>query len=128
MEVVLQLTSICIVSVCFSLLLKKNQPEVAFLLGTCTVLFLLFRIGEIYRQMMQYIEQWKSLIILSDEYFKPLLKCLGVSLVSHFGVNLCKDAGYSAIAGGLELSGNMACVWCIIPLIGHLFSLIEGLT
>ena len=107
------------------MLLKKNQPELSFVLGTCTALFSLFCVTDLYQQVSARIYQWQSVVVLSGEYFLPLMKCLGISIVSHFGVNLCKDAGQAAVASGLELCGNMAAMCCVLPLIDHLFTLIK---
>lgn len=127
MEQLLRLTVICIISVGVSLLIKKNQPEFSFILGTCTAIFSLYCVFKLYQQLDQYFMRWKSLISVSTDYFIPLLKCFGISVISQFGVNLCKDAGHSAVACGLELCGNLAAVCCVLPLINHLFSLIEDL-
>lgn len=125
MEYIVKLIAVCVVSVCVSLLLKKNQPELSFILGTCTAMFCLFCVVDLYRQISYRLEQWESLIALSGEYFIPLMKCLGISIVSQFGVNLCKDAGQAAVASILELCGNVAAMCCVLPLIDHLFTLIE---
>lgn len=125
MEYIIKLIAVCVVSVCVSLLLKKSQPELSFVLGTCTALFCFFCAFDLYRQISDRIEQWEGLIALPGEYFIPLMKCLVISIVSQFGVNLCKDAGQAAVASILELSGNVAAMCCILPLIDHLFTLIE---
>ena len=127
MEYIAKLIAVSVISVCVSLLLKKNQPELSFIIGTCTAIFTLFCMFDIYQQISQRLEQWECLIALSGEYFVPLMKCLGISVVTQFGMNLCKDAGQAAVASGLEICGNMAALSCILPLIDHLFSLIEGI-
>lgn len=125
MEYIIKLIAVCVVSVCVTLLLKKNQPELSFILGTCTGIFVLYCMVDLYQQISVHLEQWERLIALSGEYFIPLMKCLGISIVSQFGVNLCKDAGQVAAASGIELCGNMAAICCVLPLIDHLFALIE---
>ena len=127
MEYVLKLTIICVISSLFSLLLKKTQPESAFLLGTCSVIFSTFCVLEIFQQIRDQFDQWKTILCFTSEYFTPLFKCLGISIVSNLGVGLCKDAGQSAAASCLELCANFAAIWCMLPLINHLFSIIEDL-
>ena len=127
MEYIAKLIAVSVISVCVSLLLKKNQPELSFIIGTCTAIFTLFCMIDIYQQISQRLEQWERLIALSGEYFVPLMKCLGISVVTQFGMNLCKDAGQAAVASGVEICGNMAALCCILPLIDHLFSLVEGI-
>lgn len=111
----------------FSLLIKKSNPELALLLGAAAAIFCMFAAVRLCQQIGQQIQQWNRLTLLSGTFFVPLIKCLGISVVSQLGTNLCKDAGQSAAAMGLEICGNAAAAWCLLPLVNHLFTLIEEL-
>lgn len=127
MEYIIKLSLICIISGVFSLLLKKTNPEMALLLGTCTVIFSFYCFTDLYYEVSNQLKQWQDNLMFPKEYFVPLVKCLGIAIVTQFGINICKDAGQSAVAMGLQLCGNVATALCILPLLDHLFSIIEGL-
>ena len=127
MEYILKLSAVCIVSATFTLLIKKVNSEIALLIGTCTAIFCVFSAIEIYREIDQYLQQWQTLSMLKREYFVPLFKCLGISIVSQLGCNVCKDAGQSAVAAALDFCGNIGCVLCLLPLINHMLNLLKSL-
>ena len=55
-----------------------------------------------------------------QEYLGLLLKALGVSLTTSFASDLCRDAGETAIANGVELLGKCEILALSIPLIKKL--------
>lgn len=127
MEYIIKLTAICIVAGIFSLLIKKINPEFSLLIGTCTAVLCLYFCVHFYCFIIEQFNEWQGLVLLQKEYFAPLMKCLGISIVSRMGVGLCKDAGQTAAATGLELCSSAASVYCLIPLINHLFMILENM-
>ena len=64
---------------------------------------------------------------LSSSFYSPVLKCLGIGIVTQIGAGICKDAGQAAAATGVELCGTAAAVFCTLPLIRSLLSMIGAL-
>ena len=61
---------------------------------------------------------------LERELFTPLLKIIGISLVSRLGADLCKDAGQGALSSLVELSGTLCALLAAAPLLAaaaHVF-------
>ena len=127
MEYIIKFTAICITAAIFSLVIRKNNPEFALMIGAAVAVLCVWGAIELLQSVYAQIEQWLDTSLLDEEFFAPLIKCLGISIVSQFGVGICKDAGQSAASAGLELCGNMAAVWCLLPLINYLFRLIEDM-
>ena len=125
MEYIIKLSAVCIIASVFSLVIKKVNPEFSLLLGIFTSVFCLFCIIKMYNSFLNYIRDWLRIVNIETEYFKPLLKCFGISVISKFTTGVCKDAGQTSIASVLELCCNIASVWCLIPLIQHLFDIFK---
>lgn len=58
--------------------------------------------------MTQTLETLKNYIALKDSYLSILLKIIGITYIADFSSNVCKDAGYSAIAGQIEIFGKIS--------------------
>ena len=63
---------------------------------------------------------------LSDQkdYFRILLKIIGITYVAEFAGNICKDAGYSSVAGQIEIFGKISILAISSPIILALLELI----
>ena len=62
------------------------------------------------REIQQYIP-------INSEYLTTLLKILGISYVGQFSAGLCKDAGYSSIAGQIELFCKLSIMVVSMPIL-----------
>lgn len=127
MSYIIKLTVICITASVLTLLIRKNNPEIGLLIGIMTALFCVFELAELYSDLSVYIDRWRTSFSLPKEFFLPMIKCLSVSVITNIGCGVLKDSGQAAVSIGLELCGNAVCLWCILPLIDHLFTVIEGL-
>ena len=64
---------------------------------------------------------------LSAELFVPLLKTVGIALISRTGGALCRDAGEGAMAGLVEMAGAFAAILVALPLFRAAWQMLEGL-
>lgn len=63
------------------------------------------------------IREIQSYIPINSEYVTTLLKILGISYIGQFSASLCKDAGYSSIAGQIELFCKLSIMVVSMPIL-----------
>ncbi len=73
------------------------------------------------------LERMEKLISIDMEYIQLLLKMIGVTYISEFSSALCRDAGYSAVAGQIELVGKLTILTIGMPVVLALFELMVGM-
>lgn len=106
---------IALIGVISALLLYTVRREYALLIGAATAI-LLFAEG-----VIRLTGVSDTLSRLCGEYgvpstlFGSALKILGIAYLTDFGVNISRDAGQSAIAGALEISGRILILSCALP-------------
>ena len=61
------------------------------------------------------------------EYIALLLKMIGVTYLSEFSSSICRDAGYSAVAGQIELVGKLSILTIGMPIVLALFELMVAM-
>lgn len=127
MELIFKATVLCVAAVVFGLVLKKSNPEIALLIGLAATLVCVWLGVELMHSLLTQFQAWQQQSLVNWAYFVPLLKCVAISFVTQLGMGLCKDSGYSATATALELCGNLASAWCMIPLLIDLFALLEDM-
>jgi len=69
------------------------------------------------------LERLEKLLNLDMEYVVLLMKMIGVTYLSEFASSLCRDAGYSAVAGQIELVGKLTILTIGMPIVLALFEL-----
>ena len=52
---------------------------------------------------------------------------LGISYICEFATNICKDAGYGAIASHIELAGRVTMVVMSLPILFHVIDMVVRL-
>lgn len=73
------------------------------------------------------IGRLEKLLSVDMEYITLLLKMIGVTYLSEFSSALCRDAGYSAVAGQIELVGKLTILTIGMPIVLALFDLMVAM-
>lgn len=116
-----------IVGVLFAVQLKGVRQEYSVYLGLATSVILFFYgIGKlsIVVDTLHYIQNY---IQISDVYIKVLLKIIGITYIAEFSSAICKDAGYQAVAGQIEVFGKLVILAVSMPVLEALLETIDGL-
>ena len=67
--------------------------------------------------MVEMITSMEQFISLKTAWFQILLKVTGITYLADFSSNMCRDAGYSAIAGQIEIFGKISILAISSPII-----------
>ena len=113
METVLQIAAVCLVGAVLAAVLRQRSPEAALLLGLAVLLGML--------------EDLAAAGGLPPELLAPLVKTLGIALVSRLGTEICRDAGQGAMAAVLETAGAFGAVLVSLPLVRAAWELLRSL-
>ena len=57
--------------------------------------------------------------------FSPLMKTVGIAIVTKIGSDLCRDAGESALASLVETAGAICAILAALPLLQSVIELVE---
>ena len=88
-------------------LLKRGQKEIALLFSLAAAVLVFLCILPQIETLTSTFREWAELSGM-PEVFGALLKALGIVLIGRITADLCKDAGESAIASGVELAVKTA--------------------
>ena len=102
MEVV-KIVMIGITGVLLALFLKESKPEysvyLSFAVGICILGYAVEKLSYLFDS----IKKIQEFLPLDEKYVLLLLKMTGTTYIGKFSSSICKDAGYAAIAGQIEL-------------------------
>ena len=121
----IKIAALGIAGIIMALFLKewKSQFSILISMATCMLIFfcVVTRIGsmaDVFSELTQYIS-------IRESYLEILLKIVGISYIADFASNICKDAGYSAVAGQIELSGKISVLAVSTPIVLALLNTIS---
>lgn len=102
MEVV-KIVMIGITGVLLALFLKESKPEysvyLSFSVGICILGYAVEKLSYLFES----IKKIQEFLPVDEKYVLVLLKMTGATYIGQFSSSICKDAGYAAIAGQIEL-------------------------
>lgn len=121
------MTVLCLVGALLAVLLRRTGPDMALLLALAVcgagLALLLEPLGAL-RDFWEEAAGWGDLPM---QLFAPLVKTVGIALVSRTGSDLCRDAGENAVASVLETAGAVAAIWVSLPLFQAAWELLRSL-
>ena len=114
-----------VAGVMLALQFKTGRPEIGIYLGfAISVLIFSFSLEGLFG-IVRSMETLQKYLDTGESYFKLLFKAVGITYISEFCASVCKDAGYGAIAGQIEIFGKLSVLFMGMPV---LMAVIETIT
>jgi len=76
--------------------------------------------------IIEGISTLSQYISVNKDYIGVLVKVIGISYICEFASNLCKDAGYSAIASQIEMVGKLSILVMSMPILMSLLETVDS--
>ena len=124
MELMTQAAGICVIAALLGLVLRRGSPEASLLLALAAVSAILLALGKPLGELLTFLDGLTEQAGVSPTLFRPLYKIVGIALVVKIGEGLCRDAGESALASVLELTGTVCALLAALPLLRSVLNLI----
>ena len=112
--------------VLLGLFLRQIRSPYAEMISLATCLLIVFYSLTRLSAVFELINTIGGYFSEQKDYFRILLKIIGITYAADFASNICKDAGYSAIAGQIEIFGKIAVLAISSPIILTLLETICG--
>lgn len=94
---------------------QKKEYELFVTLGACVCIF--YFIVTKLELVLNVISRMQEYVKIDTGYIGILMKMIGITYVAEFSSNLCKDAGYQAVAGQIEMFGKLSILVISMPVL-----------
>lgn len=111
-----------------ALLIKRSAPELGFALSAALAILAGVLAAEVMSGLTELLDLVREETGLSPAVVEPVIKCVGIGIVTRLSSDLCRDAGQTAAASGVELCGAACAMVTALPLIRSLLKLVTELT
>ncbi len=116
-----------VAGVMLALQFKSGRPEYALYLGAgiCLIIFT-FSISGL-KALLERIRELQGALNGSTDYLGFLFRAVGITYVCEFCASICKDAGYGAVAGQIEIFGKLSVLLMGIPVLAAVIENINAI-
>lgn len=122
----LQAAVIGIAGVLLALQIKQTKPEYAVYLSVATGVFLLLLAAQRLEIVVESVRLIQNSISIQSSYIQVLLKIIGITYISEFAADICRDAGYSTIAGQIGIFAKLSILAISMPIVTALLDTIHS--
>ena len=120
---VLKIASTAVCAVFFAMILK-NAGSQLYVTMAVSVLIIIAVAGKI-SGIISQITKLSSYLSNAGQYMALMIKIIGITYVVQFTSDLCRDSGYSALAGQVEVFGKITIAAVSIPVVSMLLETVE---
>jgi len=110
-----------------ALVVKKDSAPIAAALGIAAA-FLVFAFAlDMVSEIIDFCRSVAELSGISGSFFSPLLKTVGIGLLTRVSADICKDSGSASTAAAVELAGSVSALYTALPLMKTVLEMINSL-
>lgn len=123
----LKIAAVAIVAAICTVVVKKNVQELGIVLAlTAGILILSFALGAIsgVRDMLDTLAETSG---LEPAVLAPVIKTVGIAIVTRTTAEVCRDAKEGGIASFVETAGAAMALYIALPLIRAVLGMVTGL-
>ncbi|MBQ6431625.1 MAG: stage III sporulation protein AD [Oscillospiraceae bacterium] len=124
----MQATVIGIVTVLLSAMLRKSSRELGILLTLAACVLIGLLLIQLAEPVVEFLAKLRNIAGLDKTLTEPILKTIGIGLITQIGATVCADAGENAIAKMIEVCGGILALYVSLPLLEAVLSLIDTMS
>lgn len=101
----------------FALQFKTIKPEISFYIAVAvSIVIFAFAVDGLsgVLSQMQALQRYMN---DGGYYYSLLFKAVGITYICEFCASVCKDAGYQAVAGQIEIFGKLSVLFMGMPVL-----------
>lgn len=127
MEEMLKVAAVAVTAALCAMVLQKQVQELTLVLALAAgVLILAFSMDAL-RGLRAMMDTLASTAGLSGSILSPVVKTVGIAVVTRITAELCRDAKEGGIAAFVETAGAAMALFVALPLLEAVLSTITGL-
>lgn len=116
-----------IVGILLAVPLRNYKAEYGVYIGVAVCLVILGYAVQYFTGILSAMEQLREYLKDNYSYLTLLLKAVGATYACEFCAGICKDAGYSGIAGQVEMIGKLYILLTGMPVLMALLESIQSI-
>lgn len=122
----LKIGAIGLTGILIALFLREVKPQFAVYISMVTCLLIFFYAVSKLSYIADTLVTMRDYVDIQSSYLTTLLKIVGITYIADFSASLCKDAGFGAIAGQIEIFGKLSVLAISTPILMALLETVQS--
>ena len=127
MESIIKIAAIAVAAALCAVVVKKQAPELGLVLGLAAGAVILSCSVTALESAKALMQELADLSGLSPALLTPVIKTVGISIVTKLTAEICRDAKEGGIAAFVETAGAVGALMVCLPLIKTVLNVIAEL-
>ena len=127
MERLLQIAVIGVLTVIFTSLLRKKNQELAIVLSLCACVLIAVVLLNLADPVITFLKNLRNMAGLDKKLMEPMLKTIGIGLLTQISSTVCADAGENSIARLIEVCGGILALYVSLPLLEAVLEMMKSM-
>ncbi|MBQ9136824.1 MAG: stage III sporulation protein AD [Lachnospiraceae bacterium] len=123
---IIKLSLFGIMGVLLATQFKGIKTEFNFYVGVGVALLIFFYAVNSLTALISQLGVLQKYLKGGENYLGTLLKIVGITYICEFSSGICKDAGFSSVAGQIEVLGKLAVMFAGLPILLAVLEQIQG--
>lgn len=125
MDTVIKCVGLGVAGAILGLLTRKNSGEFGVLVSVGVVVLMTVAVLGLIKPVLEFVYTLRERAELGSGTVTPVMKTLAIGYLTQTGKNICEEAGEKTVAGVISLSGSVAAVYVLLPLMESVLRLME---
>ncbi len=104
-------------AVLLAMLFRQQKPEISMMINLACCVFIFFCVIWKMKEVLDYVGSLSDYIKIDRIYIASILKMIGITYMAEFAAAICKDAGYSSIAGQIQVFAKLSILVLSMPVV-----------
>lgn len=119
-----KIAAIALSGTLLAVILRQKSPALAALVALAATAVMAGMLLDSFRVIFDGFSALIESGGIDPEYYKSIIKVIGVAYFTEITAGLCRDAGESAIAAKLEIAGRLGVMALTVPIVARLMTVI----
>ena len=107
--------------------LRQFKSSIDVYMSIAAVVFIMIFITSKLSIVLSLIYKLENIVEINSQYIKILLKIVGISYITQFSSDICRECGYVAVANQVQVFGKIAAMAISMPIVLALIDSIIGM-
>ncbi len=123
----IKIVVVALIGVFVSLFLKNINSNIGYVVAIFTGVLIVAFLYDDAKNIVYLLKNFENGYGVQGEHIKLLLKVLGISYITQFGISVAEECGEKLIAKKIELAGKIIVLSVSFPLLSKLLNSITSL-
>ena len=125
MDIVFQIAALAVIAAICCCMLRAYVGGITIGLSIVSCVLILLAALRFLSPVVEILERMKMMSGVSDVIAAPLIKAIGIGVLTQIACAICDDAGEKTLHQAVEMAGMILALYVSLPLLSSVLDLLE---